>query len=79
MNTVYILFNYDTDKCMYASRDKQLLEEIMCDFFMDELYYAFCWDVSYTKDHPVDIAHTIWENTVYYFENYINIFECQCI
>ena len=38
MKSIYILHNYDTDENMYASEDKELLQEILYDMYLRDAY-----------------------------------------
>jgi len=75
---MYILWNYDTDEPIAASTDKSLLEEIMCDIFMED-YEDICnWDIYDKKDVPTDkkiydIADGTWDETIDYYNTYISI------
>jgi hypothetical protein len=75
---MYILWNYDTDEPIAASTDKSLLEELMCDIFMED-YEDICnWDIYDKKNTPSDkkisyIADDVWDETVNYYNTYIDI------
>ena len=44
MKTVYVMWNYDGDEVMFASEDKELVQEMMYDFFIDDALEAFGWE-----------------------------------
>ena len=75
--TEYILFNYDIDTPIYISDDKQLLEEIMCDIFMEDAYNIFCEEV-YDNPHiiPGVLAQDVWDDNLDFYNMYIGIMEC---
>ena len=75
---MYILWNYDTDEPIVASTDKSLLEEIMCDIFMED-YEDMCnWDINDKVDASSNkkisyVADNVWNETVNYYNAYISI------
>ena len=77
MKTKYILFNYDIDEPIYVSDDKSLLEEIMCDIFMEDAYSIFCdavYDDPYTM--PAILAQDVWDDNLDFYNMYITIMSC---
>jgi hypothetical protein len=75
---MYILWNYDSDEPIAASTDKSLLEEFMCDIFMED-YEGMCnWDIYEKIDAPTDemirhIANDTWDGNIDYYSIYIDI------
>lgn len=43
MEKVYILWNFDIDEPVFASTDKGLVEEIMCDAYFDDIYQEYLY------------------------------------
>ena len=75
---MYILWNYDTDEPIAASTDKSLLEELMCDIFMED-YEEMCNCDIYDKINvPTNeiihsIADYLWDGNIDYYNTYIDI------
>lgn len=75
METIYVLFDYDTEDVI-ISRDKHLLEEIMCDYCMEEVVHDFNWRINYQNETPSpELAQTCWNDTLEYFSNYMGLRE----
>lgn len=78
METMYILWNYDIDEPIMASTDESLLEEFMCDIFMEDYGNMCNQDIYDTTNAPTDgmiryIADDEWNNNIDYYSNYIGI------
>ena len=81
MKTVYVLWNYDEDTPIFASEDKGLVEEILCDLYFEDAYYDFCWKVASPYVRPINVedlpeyvsmAH---EDITGWYEDYMGILE----
>ena len=72
---LYILWNYDCDQPVIASEDEDLLKEYMCDFFMEDAYYDFCYRCFYDSRAigPYTIAKEVWEDDLHYYLTYFDI------
>lgn len=81
---MYILWNYDTDEPIVASTDKSLLEEFMCDIFMED-YADMCNGDIYDEINPPSyktihsIADGNWDNDIDYYNTYIGIISVSII
>lgn len=75
MKQIYIMWNYDCDQPVIASEDKDLLNEYMCDFFIEDAYYDFCYRCYYDGMviNPKTIAKEVWEDDLNYYLNYFDI------
>lgn len=77
MKTIYTIWNYDADDAVISSEDKDLLQELMCDMYMDDCYESYLWD--YLRwDNYMDIQD-IFENMLDYYNEYMVIVESQVI
>ena len=77
MKTIYTIWNYDVDDAVISSEDKDLLQEMMCDMYMDDCYESYLWD--YLRwDNEKDIQD-IFDDTLDFYKGYINIVESQVI
>jgi len=77
MKTIYTIWNYDVDDVVISSEDKDLLQEIMCDMYMDDCYESYLWDLLW-RDNGMDIQD-IFESMLDFYEDYIGIVESQVI
>ena len=75
MKTVYVMWNYDTDEAMFASEDKELVQEMMYDFLINDALYAFGWEY-HERDYqfPAPISQLI-EDTLDWYRDYVVILE----
>ena len=82
MKKVYILFNCDINEVMAVSEDKQLIQEIMCDYFMEDIAYDWFWATqveNYSEDRLGEIATDIWYNMLNWYDMQILILENEVI
>ena len=70
---MYVLM--DGYKPDIVSKDKDLLQEIMCDDFLELAYYDFYFRMNYMTSKSEEIARIAWEEVLSYFEENIDIFE----
>ena len=82
MNKVYILYNCDVNEVIAVSEDENLMREMMCDQFMDDVlndwYFDQTWRPYEVNERP-DLANRIWEETLEYYDEYIMIMEEEVI
>lgn len=82
MKKVYILFNSDTNEVMAVSEDKEFVQELMYDSFMNDVEYEWYWTQQYTDidvDKACEIAKDIWDSIEDWYNNYVYIFESEVI
>ncbi len=79
MKTVYVMWNYDGDEVMFASEDKELVQEMMYDFFIDDALEAFGWEY-HERDYksPAPVSQFI-EDTLDWYRDYVTILEIPVI
>ena len=79
METVYVLWNYDIDEPIMASTDESLLEEFMCDIFMEDFEYGCAWESNIvakdelTNEELINIVVDNWDGTMDFYNGYIGI------
>ena len=82
MKKVYILFNDDIGEIVDVSEDEDLLREMMCDYFMDDVEYQFYFEQQY-NDIEVDKAclwaQELWEDMMDWYTKYMYIIEKEVI
>lgn len=66
---MYILWNYDLDEPIAVSEDKELLQEIMCDCFMEDAYMDYYYALG-----NVSVKDS-WDDTLDWYNMYIDITE----
>lgn len=84
MKTIYILWNYDADEPIMVSTDKSLLEECMCDFFMEDYINDCNWECYQKKSPPTKktlayIADENWYGVLDFYNTYLDIVESPVI
>lgn len=77
MKTIYTIWNYDVDDAVISSEDKDLLQELMCDMYMDDCYESYLWDLLW-RDNGMDIQD-IFDNMLDYYNEYMVIIESPVI
>ena len=78
MDKVYILFNSDINDVMAVSRDKDLINEMLCDYFMSDVEYQWYWEQyhsPYNDEALPDIAREIWRDMIDWYDAYIYVYE----
>ena len=75
MKTVYVLWNYDGDEVMFASEDKELVQEMMYDFFIEDAMSAYGWEY-HERDYkfPAPISQLIGD-VLDWYRDYVEIIE----
>ena len=77
MKTIYTIWNYNVNDAVISSEDEDLLQEMMCDMYMDDCYESYLWD--YLRwDNYIDIQD-IFENMLDYYNEYMVIVESPVI
>ena len=82
MKSIYILRNYDTDENICASEDKELLQEMLYDMYLQDAYEEFCYRLTYSHSptpHVAPIAAESWENIDDYYRSYMAVEELDVI
>jgi hypothetical protein len=75
MKTVYVMWNYDGGEVMFASEDKELVQEMMYDFFIEDAMGAYGWEY-HERDFkfPAPISK-IMEEVLGWYRDYVTILE----
>lgn len=73
MKTIYTIWNYDVDDAVISSEDKDLLQEMMCDMYMDDCYESYLWSYLRWGDE-IDIQD-IFDRMLDYYNEYMIIIE----
>lgn len=77
MKTIYTIWNYDVDDAVISSENKDLLQELMCDMYMDDCYESYLWNYLY-HNNEIDIQD-IFDNTFDFYNKYMVIIESPVI
>lgn len=77
MKTIYTIWNYDVNDAVISSEDKDLLQEMMCDMYMDDCYESYLWDYL-CWNNEMDIQD-IFDRMLDYYNEYMVIIESQVI
>ena len=76
MDKIYLLWNYDSEQCIYASPDRALIEELCYDMYMEDCFYDYCHSLRW--DYHV-APEEIFEDMDEFYDNYISIMEVPLI
>ena len=84
MKKVYILYDWDVNEVIAVSEDRDLLCELMCDYFFDDTIYQWYWEQTYqapTTDYQDACrkAKNIWIDMIEWYNDYIGILEEEVI
>ena len=82
MKKVYILFNDDIGEIVDVSEDENLLCEMMCDYFMDDVEYQLYFEQQYNDieaDKACLWARELWEDMMDWYTKYMYIIEKEVI
>lgn len=73
---IYMLVNEDINEVICASEDRDFIREVMCDEFMNDLLYEWCWHliaIRYIPEELPQIAQMTWENMMEWYDDNIRI------
>lgn len=73
MEKVYILWNFDIDEPIFASIDKGLVEEIMCDAYFDDVYQEYLY--RYQSRYDNSTIEEIYNEITEWYDMYMSIIE----
>ena len=80
MKKIYILYNTDFNEVITTSTDRGLLEELMYDYFLEDLQWEFYVN---SADQPIEnmprIVRDTWWSVFDWYMNFIEIFESEVI
>ena len=84
MKKIYVLFNHDINEIMTASEDRDLLCELMCDYFIDDVNFQWYWEqqtsiIGDTYAERCETAKNIWDDFMDWYNTYIEIMETEVI
>ena len=84
MKKVYILYNSDIGDVIAVSENKTLLEELMCDYFIDDVNYEWYWRTNrslrpLSENEIADIAVDVWDGMMEWYNDYMIIFKSEVI
>lgn len=82
MKKVYILYNCEINEVMAVSEDKDLINEIMCDYFIEDVEYEWFWRTQFNSsltDNLSEVAKDVWYDTLNWYDMETLIFEEEVI
>lgn len=82
MKKVYILYNWESNEIIAASEDRDLINEILCDAFIDDVNYQWYWELMWSTYEIEDLperAKMVWEDIIDWYDEYIGIYEEELI
>ena len=84
MKKIYVLFNHDVNEIMATSEDRDLLCELMCDYFMNDVNFEWYWEQQHrpigdTYVKSCKTAKYVWDDIMDWYNNYVEIMESEII
>ena len=82
MDKIYCLFLYRPGEILYASRDKQFIQECLCDLYFDTAYRFFYYDMMLYPNalfNPKEIAKQAWKDVKDFYATTAVILETEII
>lgn len=84
MKKIYVLFNYDVNEIMAISEDRDLLCELMCDYFMNDVIFEWYWgqqhhSIGDTYVKRCKTAKHVWDDIMDWYNNYVEIIESEVV
>ncbi len=73
---IYLLQNLSNNEIICASEDKSFIQEVMCDEFINNVFYYWYWHQfisNYKIKDIVGLAQIVWEDTLAWFDENIII------
>lgn len=76
---IYLLYNINSangDEIICASEDKDFVREVMGDCFIEDVMREWNWHTNtftYTYEELVQLAKTVWEDMLEWYDEYMVI------
>ena len=80
---IYSIYNVESGKIIISSTDKDLANELLCDFFTEDLMYNW-YDSLYffdnkKKEELPSFANEIWYETLHWYDDFMEIIENELV
>ncbi len=77
MRVYHFVNDEDAFEVIYSSTDLSLIQECICDSFMEDLAYEFDDVIDFLE--PAEAAKDAWDSTLDWYNNFIYIAESELI
>lgn len=77
MKMYHFINDEDQTEIIYSSTDESLIQECICDSFMEDLWYEF-YDVLDFME-PAEAAKDAWNRTLEWYNLYVYVLESEMI
>jgi len=77
MKMYHFICDEDQVEIIYSSTDESLIQECICDFFMEDLWYEFYDALDFRG--PAKAAKDAWDRVLEWYNLYVYILESEMI
>lgn len=77
MKMYHFINDEDQTEIVYSSTDESLIQECICDSFMEDLWYEFNDVLDFME--PAEAAKDAWDHTLEWYNLYVYILESEMI
>ena len=80
---IYTIYDIENSKIIISSTDKDFINELLCDYFMEDLMYNW-YDSLYffnnkKKEELPSFANEIWDETFSRYDDFMKIIESELV
>lgn len=80
---IYTIYDIENNKIIISSTDKDFINELLCDYFMEDLMYNW-YDSLYffnnkKKEELPSFANEIWDETFSRYDDFMEIIESELV
>lgn len=80
---IYTIYDVENNKIIISSTDKDFINELLCDYFMEDLMYNW-YDSLYffnnkKKEELPSFANEIWDETFSRYDDFMEIIESELV
>lgn len=80
---IYTIYDIENSKIIISSTDKDFINELLCDYFMEDLMYNW-YDSLYffnnkKKEELPSFANEIWDETFSRYDDFMEIIESELV
>ena len=77
MKMYHFINDEDQTEIVYSSTDESLIQECICDSFMEDLWYEFNDVLDFME--PAEAAKDAWDRTIEWYNLYVYVLESEMI
>ncbi len=81
---IYTIYDVENGKIIISSTDKDFINELLCDYFMEDLMYNWYDSLDFfnnvNKDYELHLlANSVWDETLHWYDNFMEIIESELV